>query len=85
MGFFSVVGLLLTALGANVTARGVMLTGNRAGEIGVARYAGEDEASYEELPLAQALSNASRLARNGLFLIVLGSFLQMCPMIVNMF
>ncbi|MBW6416735.1 hypothetical protein [Celeribacter sp. PS-C1] len=85
MEFFSAVGLLLTALGAYVTARGVMLTGNRAGEIAVSRIAGARKETYEELPLAQALLNASRLARKGLLLIVAGSFLQMVPVIVNMF
>jgi hypothetical protein len=75
LDFLTALGLLLTAVGAFVTAKGVILAGDRAGEIGVSRWAGDDEESYEKLPLAVALSKASKVARIGLLLVVVGSLL----------
>ena len=72
-------GLLLTLIGASMTARSVILKPKEAIHIGVARYSSGN--SYDDLmlPSVQNLLASSKGARNGLILIAFGTFLQLVP------
>jgi len=75
----SVSGLALTAIGAWVTAKSVVLSEDDAIHIGVARYASESREENLALPAVQNLLQASRGARIGLWIVLAGTVLQLVP------
>jgi hypothetical protein len=72
----TLISLALTAYGACITAKAVVLTDRQAVEIGVSRWSGETFEENLRLPLVQSLLKQSRSASNGLWFIVWGSILQ---------
>lgn len=68
-------GLSLTLIGAVVTARSIILTEDDAIAIGVARYGGTREENLR-LPAVQNLLSQSKAAQVGMWLIALGTALQ---------
>jgi hypothetical protein len=75
------IGLLLTFIGAAITAKAVILTEDDAIRIGVSRFAGETREQNLALPTVQNLLASSRAARTGLLTIVVGTGLQLAPII----
>jgi hypothetical protein len=76
---FALAGLLLTLIGAVLTARSVILSEDQALHIGVARYVSGKRDQDLQLPAVQNLLGASRGAQRGLCLIAVGTLLQACP------
>jgi len=73
------IGLILTAFGAGIAARSVILKEDDAIHIGVARWAGETREEDLALPTVQNLLRSSRSARLGLWMVVAGTVLQVMP------
>ncbi|MBB4348017.1 hypothetical protein [Aliirhizobium cellulosilyticum] len=80
---FVSIGLLLTAIGAGITAKAVILTDNDAITIGVARYAAATKEENLKLPAVRNLLNSSKAARRGLLAIVWGTGLQLSAIFVK--
>lgn len=76
-------GLFLTAIGAGLTAKSVLLSEDDAITIGVARYASSTREKNLNLPAVQNLLQASKGARRGLWVVVTGTALQIAPVIVR--
>jgi hypothetical protein len=83
--FLTFIGLALTAIGAWRAASSVILKEDDAITIGVARYAGKGREENLKLPAVQNLLQASRGARQGFWLIVAGTVLQIIPIGVRFF
>jgi hypothetical protein len=81
----TVVGLALTAIGAGRAASSVVLREDDAITIGVARYAGSTREENLKLPAVQNLLNASKGARQGFWLIAVGTALQILPIVTKFF
>ena len=77
--YFALGGLLLTLIGAVITAWAVILKPEDAARIGVSRWSPSDLEEQLKLPMVRNLLAASRWAKRGLALIALGTFLQMAP------
>ena len=72
-------GLLLTLIGAWITAHAVILKQTDAIAIGIPRIAWNTDAENLTLPAVQNLIASSRAARRGLVLIAVGTGLQLLP------
>ncbi|WP_415184386.1 hypothetical protein [Phaeovulum sp.] len=72
-------GLVITLGGAWITARAVILKEADAINVGISRWADEEEEKNVELPMVQNLLASSRGARRGLLLIAGGTALQIVP------
>lgn len=83
--FFAVFGLALTAIGAGLTARSVILTEAEAATIGVSRYAPETHEQALQLPHVQSLLKSSRGAKRGLVIISVGTVLQIVVPLFRLF
>jgi len=79
------VGLLLTLVGAVVTAWAVILRPADAIRIGVPRWAGDNDEENLKLPLVQNLLASSRWAKRGLICISGGTVFQMVPILLRLF
>jgi hypothetical protein len=62
-------GLVLTALGAGIAAKAVIISGSQANQLAAAKWDSNQE-------LKDALLNKSHKARRGLIIIVIGAALQ---------
>lgn len=81
----TLVGLALTLSGAGVTAQSVVLSEDDAINIGLARFAGETREENLQQPAVQNLLHASKSARYGLWIVVMGTALQALPVIFHLF
>ncbi|EAQ26709.1 hypothetical protein [Roseovarius sp. 217] len=72
-------GLVITLIGAWITARAVILKEDDAINIGLARFSGETREENLGLPMVQNLLASSRGARRGLLFIAGGTALQIVP------
>lgn len=72
-------GLVITLVGAWITARAVILKEDDAINIGLARFSGETREENLDLPMVQNLLASSRGARRGLLFIAGGTALQIVP------
>jgi hypothetical protein len=63
------VGLVITAIGAGVAAKAVMVTDEQANELGATKW-------DSNTALIESIKDQSRSARNGLILIVIGTVFQ---------
>jgi hypothetical protein len=83
----TVFGLLLTAVGAWTAARAVIIAPGQAVNIGISRHAATTFEANLKNPVVQVLLRQSRLAQWGLYMILIGSVLQLTasllPMIVS--
>tara|TARA_A100000171_G_C2012173_1_gene86915 strand:+ start:208 stop:483 length:276 start_codon:yes stop_codon:yes gene_type:complete len=77
-------GLVLTALGAFIAAKAVIIDVQEAIYIGTPRFADEDEARNESLPAVQNLLAASKGARRGLLFVGAGTGLQLIPVVYRL-
>ena len=77
-------GLLVTLVGAGVTARAVILREDDAINIGVSRFAGSTREENLRLPMVQNLLWSSRAAMWGLIMVAGGTALQSGPIIVRL-
>ena len=75
----SVAGGLLSLVGAITTARAVLISEDQAIWIGLPRYAGSDRDEQLKNPNVQNLLKGSKAAKNGLYWIAIGVFLQTVP------
>jgi len=75
----SLIGLVLTLIGAWRTARAVFLREDDAIHIGLARFASDSREENLQLPAVQNLLASSRGAQRGLWLIVAGTLFQIVP------
>ena len=82
---FSLFGLGLTAAGAGIAARSIILREDDAIDIGLARFAGETREENLALPAVKNLLQASKGARFGLILVVCGTLMQMIPLAARIF
>ena len=82
--FLTGCGLLFTLVGACVAARGVIIDDTTAIELGVGRWGGTTVEENIQLPRVQNLIMSSRAARLGLYLIALGTVLQLAPVVVRL-
>ena len=82
---FTAVGLVLAASGAAWAAKSVMLKEDDAISIGVPRWASEDRAENLKMPMVQNLLSASTGARWGLWLVVVGTVVQLVPLLAKPF
>jgi hypothetical protein len=80
----SALGLACTAFGAYKTAKGVVLVKNSHGRIGVARIAPDSPAEWGSSPLPSALRDASDAAEKGLYWIVVGTLVQLGPILAQL-
>ncbi|MDZ4391987.1 hypothetical protein [Cypionkella sp.] len=76
---FTFFGLLLTLIGALITARAVILKEDDAIDIGLSRFSSENRDENLSLPMVQNLLASSRGARRGLIVIMIGTALQLIP------
>lgn len=76
---FSAIGLLLTLLGAALTAWPMRISKEDAGNLATAVWPYETPLENAKLPLAVSLLKNSRGAMKGLLLIAAGSFIQLIP------
>jgi hypothetical protein len=81
--FLTLIGLALTAFGAGRAAMSVILKEDDAITVGVARWASEKREENLKLPAVQNLLQASRGAQQGFWLIVVGTALQILPIITR--
>ncbi len=79
------VGLLLTLIGAVVTARSVRIDRVTSGKLAAARFSSDDDAENAELPLAVSLRRQADSASIGLWFIAAGTVLQMVALIQSLF
>tara|TARA_R110002124_G_scaffold68177_1_gene184795 strand:+ start:629 stop:916 length:288 start_codon:yes stop_codon:yes gene_type:complete len=77
-------GLVITLVGAWITARAVILQEADAIDIGVGAWAGETDEENLKMPMVQNLLASSRGARRGLFFIAGGTALQIVPIVVRL-
>lgn len=83
--WLTLLGLTATLVGAGVTAWAVILKPDDALHIGVSRWASKDPQENIQAPMVQNLLAASKWAKRGLLLIVLGTLLQMAPVAMRLF
>ncbi len=76
-------GLLIALIGAGWAAKSVILSEDDAIKIGLPRYASEVREENLKLPHVQSLLSASRGARQGLWILVVGTGLQMGAAFAN--
>jgi len=81
---FTLVGMILTAIGAWRAASAVILKEDDAITIGVARYSGETREDNLKLPAVQNLLRSSKGAQWGFLLIAGGTVLQILPIIAEL-
>lgn len=81
---FSLAGLLVTLIGAGVTARAVILREDDALAIGLPRYASQDRAENLKMPMVRNLLWSSRAAKWGLIMVGVGTSLQALPIFVRL-
>jgi hypothetical protein len=81
--YFTLAGLVLTFVGALRAALPAMISEDAAAEIGTARYASSDQAENIKQPLPSALAAQSRGAKHGMWLIAIGSALQVTGLLVQ--
>jgi hypothetical protein len=72
----SILGMLITLVGAAKTAISVRLTPYEAGQTAASRIMSDDEHEWQNMPLAQSLIKASHGAMWGLIFIALGTLFQ---------
>jgi hypothetical protein len=72
----TVIGLVVTLLGAGLGAYGTWVSTDQAVDIGVMRLAGETKEENLTLPAVQNLLNQSKLSMYGFLLIGGGTILQ---------
>lgn len=77
-------GLVITLIGAWITARAVILKEADALDTGVSRLAGETDEENLGMPMVQNLLASSRGARRGLLFIAGGTALQIVPIAVRL-
>lgn len=77
-------GLFLTLIGAAMTALPMRVTPKDAGELAVPRWGHEDPLENAKLPLAVSLLKNSKGATRGLWLIAIGSFFQLVPILTKL-
>jgi len=76
-------GLLLTVVGAGITASAVVLNEDDAIGIGVSRFASANREENLKLPAVQNLLRASRAAKRGLWTIAWGTGFQLSTIFVK--
>lgn len=81
---FALCGLLMTLIGAAVTARAVILREDDAIAVGITRIASSNREENLRLPMVQNLLWSSRAAMWGLIIVVLGTALQALPIIARL-
>lgn len=81
---FALAGLLITLVGAGVTARAVILWEGDALAIGLPRFASEDREENLEMPMVRNLLWSSRAAKWGLTMVAMGTFLQVLPIVLRL-
>ncbi|MBB3986204.1 hypothetical protein GGQ68_002542 [Sagittula marina] len=74
-------GLLLTLVGAGVTAKAVILREDDAIKIGLSRYSGGTKEGNLKLPMVQNLLWSSKAAKWGLVTVGVGTLLQAVPVL----
>ena len=72
----TVIGLILTLVGAGLGAYAVFMTKEQATHLGVSRWAGETDEENSRLPVVQNLLRQSCLASIGFDMIAAGTLLQ---------
>ncbi|MBN2630748.1 MAG: hypothetical protein JXR75_09440 [Rhodobacteraceae bacterium] len=82
---FTALGLALTGFGAFVAARAVIMKKEDAIKVGITRVGHSSMEKNVELPMVQNLLAASAGAQRGLWLVVIGTTLQIIPVIVRLF
>ena len=78
---FSAAGMLMTACGAGVAARAVVVSEEAAVQIGVSRFSSENPMDNLKLPMVRNLLAASRGAQWGFWFIFFGTALQLVPVL----
>jgi hypothetical protein len=78
----TIIGLLMTGLGAYLAARAMWLTDQQAVEIGVSRGTASTVEENLKLPAVQNLLRQSRGASRGFWLILAGAILQAAATII---
>lgn len=77
-------GLLLTLIGAGVTAKAVILREDDAINIGVSRWSGGTREENLQLPTVKNLLWSSRAAMWGLIMVAAGTALQAVPILLRL-
>lgn len=80
---FTAAGLVVAVVGAAWAAKSVILTEDDAIEVGLARHAGETREENLQQPHVQSLLASSRGARIGLWILVVGTLLQLIPVAIR--
>lgn len=80
----SLVGLILTLIGAGVAAKAVILREDDAIKIGLSRFASEIKEENLKMPMVQNLLWSSRAAKYGLTMVSVGTALQAVPIVVRL-
>ena len=82
--FFALGGLMLTLVGAGVTAKAVILREDDAIKIGLSRMGGANREENLRLPMVQNLLWSSRAAMCGLIMVAVGTALQSVPIVARL-
>ncbi|WP_078572226.1 hypothetical protein [Thioclava sp. F36-7] len=83
--WFTLIGQVMTLIGAGVAAKGVILKRDDAGHLAVSRFASGDPSRWAELPLAKSLLRSSALAKWGLIFVAAGTAMQAVPVVFRLF
>jgi hypothetical protein len=81
--WFTIIGLVVTLIGAGSGTYGVWLSPDQAIERGVSRFAGDTREQLLQLPAVQNLLEQSDFALCGFFLIGVGTALQIVGVAVK--
>ena len=84
LDLLTILGLLMTALGAWIAARAVILRPEDAVHIGLSRYSSGDLEKDLRLPAVQNLLKSSRSARKGLLFVLFGTVFQIVPIATHL-
>ena len=76
MGWFNVIGLAFDLFGAVFLAWDLMISNKEAIELGVSRWAGDNDNENIKLPAVQDRIKQSKNAKIGLFILAIGFLLQ---------
>ncbi|MDQ0997010.1 hypothetical protein QFZ34_002192 [Phyllobacterium ifriqiyense] len=83
--FATALGLLITAIGAGWAAKAVFVSEEDAITIAASRWAPETHEQGMKIPTVINLLKASRAAKVGLWMICLGTGLQVIPILARLF
>jgi hypothetical protein len=81
--WLTIIGLLLTLIGAGSATYGVWLSPDEAVERGVSRFSGGTQEQLLQLPAVQNLLQQSHFALAGFILIGLGTFFQLGGVVIR--